>query len=194
MSMAAPATRAVAGQSKSAATQKAFFGRPAAGSKASVADAFSAMSLSAPTKARGLSICGAYASHFTRTTRRDPRGASGASRLRRGRARDHRDARQKDLRPETRRALSAHGGGVNRPRLGTREARTRDREEHAARTRTGARGAAPRAAHLVPSPRVTSRVRVAPPRFATWWLFSVAAKKRLILFVPGSRLENRSTF
>ena len=72
MSMAAPTMRAVAGQSKSAATQKAFFGRPAAGSKASVADAFSAMSLSAPTKARGLSICGAYASHFTRTTRRDP--------------------------------------------------------------------------------------------------------------------------
>jgi hypothetical protein len=70
MSMAAPATRAVAGQSKSAATQKAFFGRAAAGSKASVADAFSAMSLSAPTKARGLSICGAYPSRNTRTTRR----------------------------------------------------------------------------------------------------------------------------
>jgi hypothetical protein len=72
MSMAAPATRAVAGQSKSAATQKAFFGRAAAGSKASVADAFSAMSLSAPTKARGLSICGAYPSRDTQTTRRDP--------------------------------------------------------------------------------------------------------------------------
>ena len=72
MSMAAPATRAVAGQSKSAATQKAFFGRAAAGSKSSVADAFSAMSLSAPTKARGLSICGAYPSRDTQTTRRDP--------------------------------------------------------------------------------------------------------------------------
>ena len=72
MSMAAPATRAVAGQSKSAATQKAFFGRAAAGSKASVADAFSAMSLSAPTKARGLSICGAYPSRDTQTVRRDP--------------------------------------------------------------------------------------------------------------------------
>merc|ERR1711966_193169 len=59
MSMAAPATRAVAGQSKSAATQKAFFGRAAAGPKASIADAVSAMSLSAPTKARGLSICAA---------------------------------------------------------------------------------------------------------------------------------------
>jgi hypothetical protein len=77
MSMAAPATRAVAGQSKSAATQKAFFGRAAAGSKASVADAFSAMSLSAPTKARGLSICGAYPSRDTQTMRRDPARGEG---------------------------------------------------------------------------------------------------------------------
>ena len=60
MSMAAPATRAVAGNSKAAGSQRAaFMGRPAAGSKASVADAFSAMSLSTPKQARGLSICAA---------------------------------------------------------------------------------------------------------------------------------------
>ena len=59
MSIAAPATRAVAGQIKAATSQKASFGRAAAGSKASVADAFSAMSLSTPVKARGLSICAA---------------------------------------------------------------------------------------------------------------------------------------
>ena len=61
MSMAAPAVRAVAGQkSKAAVAQKAFMGRGAAGSKVSVADAFSAMSLSTPKQARSLSICGAY--------------------------------------------------------------------------------------------------------------------------------------
>ncbi len=66
MSMAAPATRAVAGNSKAAGSQRAaFMGRPAAGSKASVADAFSAMSLSTPKQARGLSICGAYRTNAT---------------------------------------------------------------------------------------------------------------------------------
>ena len=60
MSMAAPAVRAVAGQkSKAAVAQKAFMGRGAAGSKVSVTDAFSAMSLSTPKQARSLSICAA---------------------------------------------------------------------------------------------------------------------------------------
>lgn len=56
--------RAVAGQQRgtSAAGRPAFMGRPAAGVKASLGDAFSAMSLNTPARKqaqRGLSICGA---------------------------------------------------------------------------------------------------------------------------------------
>eukprot|EP00228_Micromonas_bravo_P003332 CAMPEP_0203009932 /NCGR_PEP_ID=MMETSP1401-20130829/10000_1 /ASSEMBLY_ACC=CAM_ASM_000894 /TAXON_ID=38833 /ORGANISM="Micromonas pusilla, Strain CCAC1681" /LENGTH=67 /DNA_ID=CAMNT_0049751605 /DNA_START=71 /DNA_END=271 /DNA_ORIENTATION=+ len=59
-----------------------------------------------------------------------PRGANGTSRRRRGRARDAPDARRKTqtLRPETLQHGARDGGGVNPPRVGTREARTRATE------------------------------------------------------------------
>ena len=66
LSMSATACSARVAPVAAAASQQrtvrpAFMGRPTAGAKAPLADAFNAMSLSTPTKAqqRGLSICGA---------------------------------------------------------------------------------------------------------------------------------------
>ena len=183
MSMAAPATRAVAGQSKSAATQKAFFGRAAAGSKASVADAFSAMSLSAPTKARGLSICGAYPSHSTRTTRRDPaRGEQRVAVASRTRPRCTASRGEKP-RPYALKRYSTSASGWGEPTASGNEGSTnaRDRDERAARPRTSARCATPRAAHPVLSPRApVPRPRRPPSVRRRGGFFSVARRKSVL--------------
>jgi ribosomal protein L21 len=76
--------------------------------------------------------------------------------------------------------------------VGTREARTRATETETRRDRGRARDAPRLARRIASRPRACpSRARVAPPRFADAWLFSRSptAKKRLILFVAGSRLE-----
>ena len=72
VSVAAP-VRATAG---SKAAKPAFMGRAAAGSKASLSDAFCAMSLATPARKqanRGLSICGEYAFGATAVSERSGR-------------------------------------------------------------------------------------------------------------------------
>ena len=106
---------------------------------------------------------------------------------RRGSAEDapatHRNARQKTqtLRPETLQH-GARWGGVNRPRLGTREARTRATET-SVRRNCGRTRYVPRLARRIPSRPCArpSRVRVAPPRFAdVVALFEVARRKSVL--------------